>query len=95
MASFRSKLARLTPKGSARAVPDAEPEPELSALRQALAHALGRPAASSRVGSGEAPPLEQDDLALTVVERENPALKGSFTKNYARPTLDKHRLGEL
>ncbi|MEZ4440271.1 MAG: ribonuclease H-like domain-containing protein [Polyangiaceae bacterium] len=70
MASFRSKLARLTPKaaGPARAIPAEEPEPELSALRQALAHALGRPAASSRVGSGEAPPLEQDDLALTVVE---------------------------
>ncbi|HEY8285376.1 MAG TPA: class I SAM-dependent DNA methyltransferase, partial [Chloroflexota bacterium] len=35
------------------------------------------------------------DDAMTAIERENPALKGVLPKNYALPTLDKHRLGEL
>ncbi|MCG3198789.1 MAG: hypothetical protein GHCLOJNM_03296 [bacterium] len=35
------------------------------------------------------------DDAMIAVERENPALKGVLPKDYARPTLDKHRLGEL
>jgi type I restriction enzyme M protein len=32
---------------------------------------------------------------MTAIERENPALKGVLSKDYARPTLDKQRLGEL
>jgi type I restriction enzyme M protein len=35
------------------------------------------------------------DDALTAIEKENPALKGVLAKDYARPTLDKQRLGEL
>jgi len=35
------------------------------------------------------------DEAMTVIEVENPSLKGVLPKNYARPSLDKHRLGEL
>ncbi|MCG3195741.1 MAG: hypothetical protein GHCLOJNM_00208 [bacterium] len=35
------------------------------------------------------------DDAMVAVERENPNLKGVLPKDYARPTLDKQRLGEL
>ncbi|MCG3175190.1 MAG: hypothetical protein MOGMAGMI_00112 [Candidatus Omnitrophica bacterium] len=35
------------------------------------------------------------DDAMVAIEKENPALKGVLSKDYARPTLDKHRLGEL
>ena len=35
------------------------------------------------------------DDAMTAIERENTSLKGVLPKNYARPQLDKHRLGEL
>lgn len=35
------------------------------------------------------------DKAMEAIERENPSLKGVLPKNYARPTLDKIRLGEL
>ena len=35
------------------------------------------------------------DDAMVIIEKENPRLKGILPKNYARPTLDKRRLGEL
>jgi type I restriction enzyme M protein len=35
------------------------------------------------------------DDAMTAIERENVSLKGVLPKTYARPQLDKHRLGEL
>jgi len=35
------------------------------------------------------------DEAMVVIERENRSLKGVLPKDYARPALDKHRLGEL
>lgn len=35
------------------------------------------------------------DEAMDLIERENPSLKGILPKNYARPDLDKTRLGEL
>lgn len=35
------------------------------------------------------------DDAMIAIERENPSLKGVLQKDYARPALDKHRLGEL
>lgn len=35
------------------------------------------------------------DDAMVAIERENPSLKGVLPKDYARPALDKHRLGEL
>ncbi len=35
------------------------------------------------------------DDALTAIEKEDPALRGVLAKDYARPTLDKQRLGEL
>ena len=35
------------------------------------------------------------DDAMTVIEKENPSLKGVLQKDYARPQLDKTRLGEL
>ncbi len=35
------------------------------------------------------------DDAMDAIERRNPRLKGILPKNYARPALDKQRLGEL
>jgi type I restriction enzyme M protein len=35
------------------------------------------------------------DDALVAIERDNPSLKGVLPKDYARPALDKQRLGEL
>jgi type I restriction enzyme M protein len=35
------------------------------------------------------------DRAMDAIERENPSLNGVLAKEYARPTLNKHRLGEL
>ena len=35
------------------------------------------------------------DDAMEAVERDNPALKGVLPKDYARPALDKTRLGQL
>ena len=35
------------------------------------------------------------DDAMDSIERDNPSLKGVLPKNYARPALDKQRLGEL
>ncbi len=35
------------------------------------------------------------DDAMVAIEKENPKLKGVLPKDYARPTLDKHTLGEL
>lgn len=35
------------------------------------------------------------DDAMDAIERDNPRLKGVLPKNYARPALDKERLGEL
>ena len=35
------------------------------------------------------------DTAMDAIERDNTRLKGVLPKDYARPALDKHRLGEL
>ena len=35
------------------------------------------------------------DEAMSAIERDNPGLKGVLPKDYARPSLDKLRLGEL
>jgi type I restriction enzyme M protein len=35
------------------------------------------------------------DNAMDAIERDNPTLKGVLPQNYARPALDKQRLGEL
>ena len=35
------------------------------------------------------------DDAMMTIEKENPKLKGVLPKDYARPSLDKYRLGEL
>jgi len=35
------------------------------------------------------------DDAMVAIEKENPTLKGVLPKDYARPSLDKRRLGEL
>ena len=35
------------------------------------------------------------DEAMLAIEKDNPQLKGVLSKDYARPALDKQRLGEL
>ncbi len=35
------------------------------------------------------------DEAMTVIERDNKTLNGALPPNYARPALNKSRLGEL
>ena len=35
------------------------------------------------------------DDAMIAIEKDNPSIKGILSKDYARPTLDKKRLGEL
>src|SRR5207344_2953787 len=35
------------------------------------------------------------DDAMSAIERDNPSLKGVLPKDYARPGLDKQRLGQL
>ncbi|MDA8086808.1 MAG: N-6 DNA methylase [Nitrospiraceae bacterium] len=35
------------------------------------------------------------DDAMVAIEKENPKLKGVLPKDFSRPALDKHRLGEL
>src|SRR5437867_4146501 len=35
------------------------------------------------------------DAAMEAIERENPSLRAVLPKDYARPALDKQRLGEL
>jgi len=35
------------------------------------------------------------DSAMELIEKDNPSLKGVLPKDYARPALDKQRLGQL
>ena len=47
-------------------------------------------------GSAKQPTIGKTvDDAMVAIERDNPRLKGVLPKDYARPGLDKHRLGEL
>ena len=51
--------------------------------------APARPAPSSRRSA------QLVDDAMAAIERDNPSLKGVLPKDYARPALDKQRLGQL
>lgn len=47
-------------------------------------------------GRAKLPTIGKDiDDAMDAIEKDNPSLKGVLSKDYARPTLDKQRLGEL
>jgi type I restriction enzyme M protein len=47
-------------------------------------------------GRAKLPSIGKDiDEAMDSIERDNPSLKGVLPKDYARPALDKQRLGEL
>lgn len=47
-------------------------------------------------GRAKLPSIGKDiDDAMDAIEKDNPALKGVLPKDYARPSLDKQRLGEL
>ncbi len=47
-------------------------------------------------GRAKLPTIGKDiDDAMDAIERDNPSLKGVLPKDYARPALDKQRLGEL
>jgi type I restriction enzyme M protein len=48
------------------------------------------------LGRAKLPSIGGDiDDAMDAIEKDNPSLKGILPKDYARPTLDKQRLGEL
>jgi type I restriction enzyme M protein len=48
------------------------------------------------LGRAKQPTIGKDiDNAMVAIERDNPSLKGVLPKDYARPHLDKQRLGEL
>src|SRR5438876_10853605 len=48
------------------------------------------------LGRAKQPTVGKDiDDAMVAIERDNPSLKGVLPKDYARPHLDKQRLGEL
>jgi type I restriction enzyme M protein len=48
------------------------------------------------LGRAKQPTIGKDiDNAMISIERDNPSLKGVLPKDYARPHLDKQRLGEL
>ncbi|MEQ9167457.1 MAG: class I SAM-dependent DNA methyltransferase [Fulvivirga sp.] len=47
-------------------------------------------------GRAKLPTIGKDiDEAMDAIEKDNPSLKGVLPKDYARPALDKQRLGEL
>jgi type I restriction enzyme M protein len=47
-------------------------------------------------GRAKLPTIGRDiDDAMDAIEKDNPSLKGVLSKDYARPALDKQRLGEL
>ncbi|MCC6372513.1 MAG: SAM-dependent DNA methyltransferase, partial [Bacteroidia bacterium] len=47
-------------------------------------------------GRAKLPTIGKDiDEAMDAIEKDNPSLKGVLPKEYARPALDKQRLGEL
>src|SRR3989339_1346719 len=47
-------------------------------------------------GRAKLPSIGKDiDDAMDSIEKDNPSLKGVLPKDYARPALDKQRLGEL
>lgn len=47
-------------------------------------------------GRGKLPSIGQDiDAAMDLIEKENPALKGTLPRNYGREELDKGKLGQL
>jgi type I restriction enzyme M protein len=47
-------------------------------------------------GRAKLPTIGKDiDEAMDAIEKDNPPLKGVLAKDYARPALDKQRLGEL
>lgn len=47
-------------------------------------------------GRAKLPTIGKDvDDAMDAIEKDNPSLKGVLPKDYARPTLDKTKLGEL
>jgi type I restriction enzyme M protein len=48
------------------------------------------------LGRAKLPTIGKDiDEAMDAIEKDNPSLKGVLPKDYARPALDKQRLGEL
>jgi type I restriction enzyme M protein len=47
-------------------------------------------------GRAKLPTIGKDiDDAMDAIEKDNPSLKGVLSKDYARPSLDKQKLGEL
>ena len=80
----RRRLRVPTPKTRTSIVP-----PASSGCRRRRAGRTSRPTPRSRRSASIV------DDAMTAIERDNPSLKGVLPKDYARPGLDKQRLGQL
>lgn len=84
----------------ARVFPVARSLPNTSKNRQPLLKLQinneGRKPEVQGIGHPQVPshPLRKDD-AMTAIERDNSSLKGVLPKDYARPGVDKQRLGQL
>ena len=79
----------------ARRVDVAEDRDEYTRRERLLGAARGPLGATSRPTPSSPTIGKLIDDAMVAIERDNPSLKGVLPKDYARPALDKQRLGEL
>ncbi len=90
--AFEAKHAELEADRAAGADPEDPDEYRAASIfwvpREARWQHLKASAPQSTIGT-----LVDD--AMTAIERDNPSLKGVLPKDYARPGLDKQRLGQL
>ena len=91
--AFEAKHAELEAQKArrrrSRKTPTSTAPPASSGCRRRRAGRTSRPSAPQpTIG-------KLVDDAMTAIERDNPSLKGVLPKDYARPGLDKQRLGQL
>lgn len=90
--SFNERYAQL----KAGEVPDADPEDKDEYLAEGLYWIPPEARWSYLSDNAKQPGIGSlVDGAMDALERENPSLQGVLPKIYARPSLDKRRLGEL
>ena len=91
--AFEEKHAELEP--SRPRAPTPRTRDEYSARERLLGAAEARWAHLQAQAPSSRRSAQLVDDAMVAIERENPTLKGVLPKDYARPALDKQRLGEL
>jgi type I restriction enzyme M protein len=88
--AFEEKHAQLEKE------PGADPEDKDEYLAENIFWVPKEARWSYLLGRAKQPTVGKDiDDAMLAIERDNPSLKGVLPKDYARPHLDKQRLGEL